>query len=64
MTRKLVVKTTESAVVLYTGNNLGNSEIMRGVQLRDYLGLCLETQGPPDSIHHPHLSVFNSASRG
>lgn len=53
--RKLVVKTTESAVVLYTGNNLGSSEIMRGEQLRDYLGLCLETQGPPDSIHHPHL---------
>ncbi|MER2172381.1 MAG: galactose-1-epimerase, partial [Psychrobacillus psychrodurans] len=32
-----------------------NSEIMRGEQLRDYLGICLETQGPPDSIHHPHF---------
>ena len=53
--RQLVVETTESAVVLYTGNNLGNSEIMRGEQLRDYLGICLETQGPPDSIHHPHF---------
>ncbi|WP_411748246.1 aldose epimerase family protein [Psychrobacillus psychrotolerans] len=53
--RKLVVETTESAVVFYTGNNMGNAEIMRGEELRDYLGLCLETQGPPDSIHHPHF---------
>lgn len=53
--RKLVIETTESAVVLYTGNNLGSSEIMRGERLRDYLGLCLETQGPPDAINHPHL---------
>lgn len=53
--RKLVVETTESAVVLYTGNNLGSSTLMRGEQLRDYLGVCLETQGPPDSIHHPHF---------
>lgn len=53
--RKLVVETTESAVVLYTGNNMGSSELLRGEQLRDYLGVCLETQGPPDSIHHPHF---------
>ncbi|WKA59147.1 aldose epimerase family protein [Planococcus shenhongbingii] len=38
--RQLVVETTEPAVVLYTGNRLG---------------LCLETQGLPDSIHHPHF---------
>ena len=52
--RRLVVTTTESAVVLYTGNSLEGSK-MRGQQLREYLGVCLETQGPPDSIHHPHF---------
>lgn len=53
--RKLIVETTESAVVLYSGNNLAGSETMRGEQVRNYLGVCLETQGPPDSIHHPHF---------
>ncbi|MGK7379633.1 aldose epimerase family protein [Planococcus sp. 1R117A] len=54
--RQLVVETTEPAVVLYTGNRLG---------------LCLETQGLPDSIHHPHFPSailkkgerFNSETR-
>lgn len=56
--RKLTVDTTESAVVIYTGNNLASLDdlvSMRGVKLRNHLGVCLETQGPPDSIHHPHL---------
>lgn len=54
--RVLTVETDEPSVVLYTGNKLGNDYQMRGVQARDYLGLCLETQGPPDSIHHPAFS--------
>lgn len=53
--RKLTVDTTESAVIVYTGNNLDSMENMRGKRLRNHLGVCLETQGPPDSIHHPHL---------
>lgn len=53
--RKLTVETTESAVVVYTGNNLGSNESMRGKRLINHLGVCLETQGPPDSIHHPHF---------
>lgn len=53
--RKLTVETTESAVIVYTGNNLDSNESMRGIRLRNHLGVCLETQGPPDSIHHPHL---------
>lgn len=54
--RKLVVETTEPAVVLYTGNDIGGSYSIRGIQAEDYLALCLETQSPPDSVHHPHFS--------
>lgn len=59
--RKLVVETTEPAVVLYTGNNLAGLYSTEGIQLRNYLGLCLETQGPPDSVHHSHFqsSIVN-----
>ncbi|EIM05068.1 aldose 1-epimerase [Planococcus antarcticus DSM 14505] len=53
--RKLVVETTEPAVVLYTGNDIGGSYSIRGVGAQDYQGLCLETQSPPDSLRHPHF---------
>ncbi|CRK81305.1 aldose epimerase family protein [Neobacillus massiliamazoniensis] len=53
--RMLTVETVQPAVVLYTANQLGDHFSMRGVQSRNYLGLCLETQGVPDSIHHPHF---------
>lgn len=55
--RVLTVETDEPCVVLYTGNHLGGDyQVGGGVQAIDYLGLCLETQGPPDSIHHPTFS--------
>jgi len=53
--RVLKVETDQPAVVLYTGNKLLGDFSIRGVQSRNYLGLCLETQGLPDSIHHPHF---------
>lgn len=53
--RRLIVETTEPAVVLYTGNGLEGTYSFRGTKARNYLGLCLETQGLPDSIHHPHF---------
>ena len=53
--RKLRVETTEPAVVLYTGNGVGGSYSIRGVEAQNYLGLCLETQRPPDSVRHPHF---------
>ena len=56
--RKLEIETTEPTVVLYTGNKLDDTYLIRGVKSRNYLGLCLETQRPPDSINHPH---FHSA---
>jgi aldose 1-epimerase len=53
--RGLNIETDQPGVVLYTGNMLGNDFSIRGVQARKYLGLCLETQGPPDSLNHPHF---------
>lgn len=53
--RRLIIETTEPAVVLYTGNGLEGPFSFRGTKARNYLGLCLETQGLPDSIHHPHF---------
>lgn len=53
--RKLIVETTEPAVVLYTGNSLEGPYSFSGTKACNYLGLCLETQGLPDSVHHPHF---------
>ncbi|RBW71144.1 aldose epimerase family protein [Bacillus taeanensis] len=53
--RKMIVKTDEPSVVLYTGNKLEGQFDIRGTKSRNYSGLCLETQGLPDSIHHSHF---------
>ena len=51
--RTLVVETDEIGVVVYSGNSLGRAGSIRGVPSRKYMGICLETQGLPDAIHHP-----------
>ncbi|WP_456278937.1 aldose epimerase family protein [Bacillus sp. AK128] len=48
--RKLVIETDEPSVVLYTANSLGNEFSIRGRQSENYLGVCLETQKPPNMI--------------
>lgn len=53
--RALTVETDEPAVVVYSGNSLSSEGEYRGVPSRKYLGICLETQGFPDAIHHPHF---------
>lgn len=53
--RQISIETNQEAVVLYTGNHLAQDHLVRGVISRPYLGLCLETQAPPDSVHHPHF---------
>ena len=45
----------QPSVVLYTGNHLDEEFEIRGVHLEKYLGVCLETQGLPDAIHHKHF---------
>ncbi|MET3196468.1 aldose epimerase family protein [Bacillus sp. OAE603] len=53
--RKLMIETDQPAVVLYTGTQLSEDYSIRGVKSRKYIGLCLETQGFPDSIHHSNF---------
>ncbi|MBS4174575.1 aldose epimerase family protein [Bacillus sp. FJAT-49736] len=50
--RRLRVKTDQPCVVLYTSNQLEGDYQLSGVQVRRYLGVCLETQGYPDAVHH------------
>ncbi|SDZ48521.1 aldose 1-epimerase [Evansella caseinilytica] len=53
--RKMTMETTEPCVVLYTGNKISDELIIRDVQGKKYVGLCLETQGVPDAVHHPQF---------
>lgn len=53
--RTLTIETDEAGVVVYSGNSLSPEGEIRGVPLRKYLGICLETQGLPDAIHQPHF---------
>ncbi|SHS67137.1 aldose 1-epimerase [Mycobacteroides abscessus subsp. abscessus] len=50
--RSLTIETEEVAVVLYSGTQIQENGEIRGVPARKYLGLCLETQGLPDAVHH------------
>jgi aldose 1-epimerase len=50
--RKLTIETDEVGVVVYSGNQMKSEGVIAGVPSRKYLGICLETQGLPDAIHH------------
>jgi len=53
--RQMIVETDEVGVVVYTSNQLSGDDEIYGVIPRKYLGICLETQGLPDAIHHDHF---------
>lgn len=53
--RVLTIETDAVGVVLYTGNHIPGNYDIYGIQSRPYLGLCLETQGLPDAIHHSNF---------
>ncbi|RIW37355.1 galactose mutarotase [Bacillus salacetis] len=53
--RTLTVETDQPAVVVYSGNSLDSSSDFRGKKGERYLGICLETQGYPDAVHHPEF---------
>ncbi|SER90513.1 aldose 1-epimerase [Gracilibacillus ureilyticus] len=50
--RELKVITDQPGVVMYTSNNLPEGLKLRERESAQYLGLCLETQASPASIHH------------
>lgn len=52
--RTLAVRTSLPAVQVYTAGNLAGRPQEAGVQR--FGGLCLETQFPPDAVHHPHFA--------
>ncbi len=56
--RTLIVETNEPAVVIYSGNMLQDNIQVYGVRSCKHLGICLETQGPPDAIHHEHFPTM------
>jgi aldose 1-epimerase len=45
-------------VVLYTANQLEGPFSIAGVRARNYLGVCLETQGLPDAINQPDFPTI------
>lgn len=51
----MMVGTDEPYVVLYTGNMLEDPFLIRGIPCQKHLGLCLETQHPPNTIHNQQL---------
>lgn len=54
--RSLTIETDELGVVLYTSNQMGTDLVLQeGCYSKKFLGLCLETQGLPGSIHHKHF---------
>ncbi|WP_050183801.1 aldose epimerase family protein [Domibacillus robiginosus] len=53
--RILSIKTDQNCVVLYSGTQINEGVALNSGESRKYAGLCLETQGLPDSIHHPHF---------
>ncbi|MDC3425660.1 galactose mutarotase [Aquibacillus sp. 3ASR75-11] len=50
--RKLTVETDQPGMVMYTSNKLGDDLELSEGKSRRYLGLCLETQASPASLHH------------
>ena len=53
--RSLIIETDAVGVVLYTGNCIPDNLDVYSGKARPYLGICLETQGLPDAIHHPNF---------
>lgn len=50
--RKLTVETDQPGMVMYTSSQLGEDLELRERKSARYLGICLETQASPASLHH------------
>ncbi|TAJ08200.1 MAG: galactose mutarotase [Planctomycetota bacterium] len=53
--RVLEIEATQPGLQVYTGNGLGELVGKRGVRYPRHGGICLETQGFPDAVHHAHF---------
>ncbi|MCA1010102.1 aldose epimerase family protein [Halobacillus halophilus] len=50
--RTLEITTNQPGMVMYTSNNLDDSFLLAERSAEKYLGLCMETQSSPASLHH------------
>lgn len=50
--RVLTIQTDQPGIVMYTGNQLDEDLNLAEGKSRKYLGVCLETQASPASLHH------------
>ncbi|XP_008453190.2 uncharacterized protein LOC103493981 [Cucumis melo] len=53
--RKMELWSNQPGVQFYTGNQLKEVKGKDGAVYKQYAGLCLETQGFPDSVNHPNF---------
>ncbi|KAL3516850.1 hypothetical protein ACH5RR_023752 [Cinchona calisaya] len=53
--RKMELWSNQPGVQFYTSNMLNDTNGKDGVTYHRYAGLCLETQGFPDSVNHPNF---------
>ncbi|XP_023515676.1 aldose 1-epimerase [Cucurbita pepo subsp. pepo] len=53
--RKMELWSNQPGVQFYTGNQLKEVKGKDGAVYKEYAGLCLETQGFPDSVNHPNF---------
>ncbi|KAI8528919.1 hypothetical protein RHMOL_Rhmol12G0185400 [Rhododendron molle] len=53
--RMMELWSNKPGVQFYTSNNLGPLKGKNGITYSNYAGLCLETQGFPDSVNHPNF---------
>ncbi|WP_338781601.1 aldose epimerase family protein [Metabacillus sp. FJAT-52054] len=51
--RLLTVETDQPAVIVYTSNSMGDDIVLQeGKTAEKHMAVCLETQFPPDAVHH------------
>lgn len=53
--RKMKIKSEDRALVVYTGNKIGEGYAFNEAPAQNYLGVCLEEQNVPNSNIHKHL---------
>ncbi|MDU8925305.1 galactose-1-epimerase [Pasteurellaceae bacterium LIM206] len=60
---RLTVSTSQPALQVYTGNNLGGTPTRNGGIYSDYSGIALETQALPDTPNHPEWQQYGGISK-
>ncbi|MBO0997195.1 galactose mutarotase [Bacillus sp. SD075] len=60
--RKLEMETDQPCVVIYSGNSLQGDIDIRGKKAQKHLGVCLETQIPPNMISNPSFATAKLAA--